>query len=286
MKYAVWALRLVFGAWMVPVGLEHFYHLFAQPMGNVPVGRELIVALIASHLFDIVKAVELLAGLSVLTGLYVPLALAVCMPVSFCVFWWDAPIEGWGSIGAPYGEVTLICNCLLCLAYFKSYRAMFALRSTPRLWGAPPSPGDAPAAAEARGPDPGASGARYDAVFVNPKGRTSRGPFIAALVVLLAVSAFYAVVLRGLEGGGWILVPLLFPGFVLHGRRLHDLGKTAWLAALPLGLVAAVIWPRTGGGGAWEAPLVVVATVVYAGFALWCCLGKGQTQANRFGAPA
>ena len=277
MKYAVWALRLVFGAWMVPVGLEHFYHLFAQPMGNVPVGRELIVALIASHLFDIVKAVELLAGLSVLTGLYAPLALAACMPVSFCVFWWDAPIEGWGSIGAPYGEVTLICNGLLCLAYFKSYRAMFALRSTP---------GGAPAVAQARGPDPEATGARYDAVFVNPKGRTSRGPFIAALVVLAAVSAFYAVVLRGLEGGGWILVPLLFPAFVLHGRRLHDLGQTAWLAALPLGLVAVAIWPHTGGRGAWEAPLVVVAILGYAGFALWCCLGKGQTQANRFGAPA
>ena len=277
MKYAVWALRLVFGAWMVPVGLEHFYHLFAQPMGNLPVGRELIVALIASHLFDIVKAVELLAGISVLTGLYVPLALAACMPVSFCVFWWDAPIEGWGSIGAPYGEVTLICNGLLCLAYFRSYRAMFALRS---------APGAAPAAAQARRPDPEATGLSYDTLFVNPKGRTSRGPFITALVVLVAVSAFYAVVLKGLEGGGWILVPLLFPGFVLHGRRLHDLGKTAWLAALPLGLVTAVIWPHTGGRGAWEAPLAVVATLVYAGFALWCCLGKGQTQANRFGAPA
>ena len=97
MKYAVWFLRLVFGAWMVPAGLNHFYRLFPQPMGTQPLSHELIVALLNSHLFDIVKAVELFAGICVLTGIYTPLALVVCMPVSFCVFYWDTPLEGWGS---------------------------------------------------------------------------------------------------------------------------------------------------------------------------------------------
>ncbi len=280
MKYAVWVLRLVFGAWMVPVGLEHFYHLFAQPMGNLPVGRELIVALIDSHLFDIVKAVELIAGISVLTGLYVPLALVVCMPVSFCVFWWDAPVEGWNSIGSPFGEATLICNCLLCLAYFKNYRPLFALRPRPRVFGAPPGPGDAPPAAAPAG------AVNYDTLFANPDGRTSRRPFIAALIVLVAVAAFYAVVLKGLEGGGWILVPLLFPAFVLHARRLHDLGKTAWLVVAPGALVGAAIWPHTVSRGAFEVPLAVIAFAVYVCFALWCCVGKGQAETNQFGEAA
>ena len=96
MKYAVWFVRLVFAAWMIPAGLNHFIPLFPQPMGSQPLSHELIVALLDSHLFDLVKAVELIAGICVLTGFYMPLALIVCMPVSFCVFYWDTPLEGLG----------------------------------------------------------------------------------------------------------------------------------------------------------------------------------------------
>ena len=131
MKYALWFVRLVFAAWMIPAGLNHFVTLFPQPMGTKPLSHELIVALLDSHLFDLVKAVELLAGICVLTGFFTPLALIVCMPVSFCVFYWDTPLEGWGSRASVFGEAVLLCNCLLCLAYFKSYRAMFAFRSKP-----------------------------------------------------------------------------------------------------------------------------------------------------------
>jgi len=146
MKYAVWFVRLVFGAWMVPAGLNHFYSLFPQPMGSKPLSHELIVALLGSHLFDLVKAVELIAGVCVLTGFYAPLALVVCMPVSFCVFYWDTPLEGWGSRASLFGEAVLICNCLLCLAYIKSYRSMFAPRARPRrLRSSEVPPGVAPA---------------------------------------------------------------------------------------------------------------------------------------------
>jgi uncharacterized membrane protein YphA (DoxX/SURF4 family) len=136
MKYAVWFLRLVFGAWMVPAGLNHFVFLFPQPMGSKPLSHELIVALLNSHLFDIVKAVELIAGVCVLTGYYAPLALLICMPVSFCVFYWDTPLEGWGSGASYFGETALALNCLLCLAYFKSYRSMLALVAKPRIFAA------------------------------------------------------------------------------------------------------------------------------------------------------
>src|SRR5215470_681696 len=116
MKYAVWFVRLVFAAWMIPAGLNHFVRLFPQPMGSQPLSHEMIVALIDSGLFNIVKAVELVAGIAVLTGWYMPLALLVCMPVSFNVFYWDAPLEGWGSRAALFGYSTLLSNVLLCVA--------------------------------------------------------------------------------------------------------------------------------------------------------------------------
>ena len=139
MKYAVWFVRLVFAGWMIPAGLNHFVPLFPQPQGGGLSG-EVFRALFDSHLFDIVKAVELIAGLSVLTGFYTPLALVMCMPVSFCVFWWDNPLSGWGSSANPFGQAVLLCNVLLCLAYWNSYRSMFALRATPRTFSIPGAP--------------------------------------------------------------------------------------------------------------------------------------------------
>ena len=128
MKHAVWFVRLVFAGWMIPAGVNHFIPIFPQPMGSQPLSQELIVALIDSGLFDLVKLVELAAGICVLTGFYAPLAAIVCLPVSFCVFYWDAPLEGWGSRAALFGYATLLSNLLLCLAWWPSYRTLFRLR--------------------------------------------------------------------------------------------------------------------------------------------------------------
>ena len=132
MKYSLWFVRLVFAAWMVPAGLNHFYPLFPQPMGNRPLSTELITALLDSHQFDLTKAVELLAGLAVLTGLYAPLLLVICMPVSFCVWYWDTPLQGWGSASSIFGWAVLVSNVALCLSYLGTYRAMLAARVTAR----------------------------------------------------------------------------------------------------------------------------------------------------------
>ncbi len=128
MQYAVWFVRLVFGAWLVPAGLNHFFQIFPQPMGNQPLSQALIAALIDSGLFDLVKAVELAAGLCLLLGFHVPLALVALMPVSFCVWYWDVPLQGWDSVSAYYGWAVLGCNLLACLAYIGHYKRMFPLR--------------------------------------------------------------------------------------------------------------------------------------------------------------
>lgn len=128
MQYAVWFVRLVFAAWMIPAGLNHFYPLFPQPLGNMPASQEMMRALLDSGLFTLVKAVELFAGLCLLAGFRVPLALVLVMPVSFNVFYWDTALQGWTSGSAKYGWAVLGCNALLCLAYWESYRSMFPLR--------------------------------------------------------------------------------------------------------------------------------------------------------------
>lgn len=133
MIYAIWLLRLGFAAWLVPAGLNHFYPLFDQPLGNVPESTALITALIDSGMFGLVKAVELLAGLLLLVGWRVPLALVALLPVSFNVWYWDVVLQGWTSISAYYGWAILGANLLLMAAYHRAYRPLFA-RNTHFTW--------------------------------------------------------------------------------------------------------------------------------------------------------
>jgi uncharacterized membrane protein YhaH (DUF805 family)/uncharacterized membrane protein YphA (DoxX/SURF4 family) len=133
MKYAVWLVRLWYAAWMIPAGLEHFVHIFPQPgyYTTRPLAHEMLFALLDSHLFDVVKGVELITGIAVLLGLFTPLMLLVCMPVAICVFWWDAPLSAWNYGSVMAGGRVLASDILLCVAFFGCYRAMFALRAKP-----------------------------------------------------------------------------------------------------------------------------------------------------------
>lgn len=128
LRDAAWLLRLGFAAWLVPAGLNHFVGLFPQPPGNQPLSQEVLAALIGSGLFSLVKAVELAAGLALMFGRFVPLALVMLLPVSFNVWYWDVELQGWTSVSAWYGWAVLGANVLLCLAWWSSYGAMLAWR--------------------------------------------------------------------------------------------------------------------------------------------------------------
>jgi uncharacterized membrane protein YhaH (DUF805 family) len=125
----------------------------------------------------------------------------------------------------------------------------------------------------------------YEDVFVNAGGRTSRVHFIAGLVVLLIVVALYAQFIKG-RSGQWSLLVLLYPAVVLHARRLHDMGKTALLLLVPGVLIAASIVLRMVSlGSQIEVAATCAALVLSAAVSLWCLVGKGQDEANKFGEP-
>jgi len=133
MKYVIWFVRCWYAAWMIPAGIEHFYHIYPQPGASSPhpLAAEMLAALLSTHLFDLVKAVELITGVAVLFGYFTPLALLACMPVAFSVWWWDAPLSEWSTGSLVAGTRVLVSNVVLCLAYVASLKAMFTLRASP-----------------------------------------------------------------------------------------------------------------------------------------------------------
>jgi uncharacterized membrane protein YhaH (DUF805 family) len=403
MKYAIWVVRFWYAGWMIPAGLEHFYHIYPQPGADttIPLQHEMLYALLDSHLFDVVKAVELITGVSVLFGLFTPAILLVCMPVAFCVFWWDSPLARWNSSSVIAGARVLASNVLLSVAFIRCYQSMFTLRAKPQVWtpatkqillacrlifGAwmlangvnhfllslwPTPIGHGPLAVELMGAFvhthlmdvamlielitgaliltgfivpaalcvvmPVSTCALYwsildhqplsvllalaafalngllmlahleyykgalqrvaltlgetgrsmiwDSLFVDSKGRTSRGQFTAALIPLAFVVWFYAHTGPNAYAP-WNLLVLLFPALVVNARRLHDMGHSGWLLLAPaiLTVAAMAIWARLINLDAqlnFAVPLVALA--VFAGFAVWGCIANGQAEANSFG---
>lgn len=81
MKIVVLIARILLGLVFVVFGLNGFLHF--MPMGPMPTGNagQFIGALISSHYFVAVAAVQVIGGAFLLIGRYVPLGLVLLGPV-------------------------------------------------------------------------------------------------------------------------------------------------------------------------------------------------------------
>jgi uncharacterized membrane protein YhaH (DUF805 family) len=267
MKQLVLIGRVVFGAWMLVNGANHFFLSLwpAVPAGHEPLAEQLMSALVHSRLMDVAMTIQLVAGALVLTGFFVPVALCVLMPISTCALYWSAILDH-QPLGAALALIAFALNGLLMLAYIDYYKG--ALQRHALAFG-----------------ETGRTS--FDSLFTSAAGRASRSQFLAALITLVAVMVFYAYLVVG-RSGQWSLLVLVIPAIVLHARRLHDMGHSAWRLLIPgvLAVAAFALWLGLLSFGAQLNAIVPpAALLVSAAFALWGCVGKGQSAANRFGAP-
>jgi uncharacterized membrane protein YhaH (DUF805 family) len=247
-------------------GANHYLSLWPVSAGHEPLAIQLLAALVHSRLLDVAMVIQIVTGALILVGVLVPLALCVVVPISTCALYWSLVLDH-QPLGALLALVAFALNGLLMLTYIDYYkgtlqRHVLAFSESARL--------------------------SFPSLFVNLKGRSSRGQFVPALLTLLAVRVFYAFLVTG-RNAEWCMLVLVFPGIILHARRLHDMGHSAWLLSVPaiLSVVAFAIWLHIVSlGASLDAAVPVAAVAVSAGFALWGCIGKGQTATNRFGAPA
>jgi uncharacterized membrane protein YhaH (DUF805 family) len=116
----------------------------------------------------------------------------------------------------------------------------------------------------------------FDTLFANPSGRTARGPFTGAVITLLAVLVFYYLLVRG-RSGEWSMLVLLYPGFVLHARRLRDMGKSVWPLLVPAALIVATGWfCLFDPGNSARSAVTWAAAVVSAAVIIWGLVGKSK----------
>ena len=126
--------RLQLGGWMIVNGLNHWFRIFPQPLGSEPVAQQLLVALIESGLFGVVKAAEVVGGVMLLFDLCTPLALVMLMPVSVVVYYFNAILQmRWDRL-LYMGVLCMYLNVILLVAYLRYYLRMLSLRAPVGSW--------------------------------------------------------------------------------------------------------------------------------------------------------
>ena len=125
MKIAALVARLLLGLMFTVFGLNGFLHFLPQPpMGGLAGDFGKVMS--ESHYFAAVFAVQLIAGLLLLSGQYIPLALTIIAPVIVNILLFHI-------LMAPAGIGPGILVTILWLVVFAAYRASFAgiLQRTP-----------------------------------------------------------------------------------------------------------------------------------------------------------
>ena len=262
MKSLVLPGRLVFGAFLLANGISHFFHpLWSLPAGSEPLAIQLMDAFVHSRLIDVAMAIELAAGALLLAGWLVPLALCAVMPVSTCALYWAVVLEH-RPLGAVLAILVFALNGLLMLAHLDRYADVLQRRAL------------------TLGEAGGGHAQAYESRFADFGGRLARDPWLAAVITLLAAVAFFLYLVKG-RTAQWCVVVLLYPAFILHARRLHDMGRSAgWLLMPALLLLAAcAIWLKYVSFGATPDRVVPqVALAVVVAFIVWCGIGKRSLE--------
>ena len=140
-------------------------------------------------------------------------------------------------------------------------------------------------------------------LFLSANGRIGQKDFWIGFLIL-----FVAGLILGMIPvlGMLIGLALIYPNVCLYSKRLHDFGKSGWLAAVPYVIlaVAMLIAGLTGGAAMFGAMsgnaagasaaaaglgmsmlIIVLAGLVGIGFLLWVGLTKGDPASNQYGAP-
>lgn len=144
-------------------------------------------------------------------------------------------------------------------------------------------------------------------LFFSADGRIGRQSFWIGFLILLGVG----VVLGWIPILGAIVsLALIYPWVCLYSKRFHDMGKSGWLAVLPVivpgvlvvlafisglgGLFGGAAFSEASegaGAGVFFAGLGMAmlfglaAFFIWAGATLWAGLGESEPGANRYGEP-
>jgi uncharacterized membrane protein YphA (DoxX/SURF4 family) len=122
MKIATLIIRILLGAFMVFAAVAYFFELFEAeaPTGNM---LPFMTGIIASkYLLPLAKTVELIAGISLLSGKFMKVALLALLPISINIFLIHTVTQ---VSEVPVAIFVLGTNLFLIYSQWNSYKGLF-----------------------------------------------------------------------------------------------------------------------------------------------------------------
>ena len=122
MKIAILIFRILLGAFMVFASVAYFFELFEAeaPTGNLLTFMNGIMA--SKYLLPLAKAVELIVGLSLLSGKFIKVALLALLPISINIFLIHTVTQ---VSEVPVAIFVLGDNLFLIYTHWDSYKGLF-----------------------------------------------------------------------------------------------------------------------------------------------------------------
>lgn len=128
MKFAIIGARVLLGLVFVVFGLNGFFHFIPTPEMTEAAGS-LMGALVATGYFMmVVKLVEVLAGLMILTGRFLPLGLILLAPVSVHILLLHVFLD---PKGLPMAIFIIVLQLFLAWAYRGSFSGVLNANAQP-----------------------------------------------------------------------------------------------------------------------------------------------------------
>ena len=130
MKFAVIGARVLLGLIFTVFGLHGFFHFSFIPMPEMSeAGGTFMGALMGTGYFMmVVKAVEVLAGLMILTGRFLPLGLILLAPVTVHILLFHLFLD---PAGMGMAIFVVAMQLFLAWSYRDSYSGILQANSTP-----------------------------------------------------------------------------------------------------------------------------------------------------------
>jgi putative oxidoreductase len=128
LNVSILTARILLGLIFFIFGLNFFFHFI--PNNGQPEGKAaaFIGGLFQSgYLFPLIKVIEVLSGIFLLTGLFIPLVLIVLMPISINIILFHSILEP-GIMPISISYLILISQIWLAWNYRDYYRQLFIVR--------------------------------------------------------------------------------------------------------------------------------------------------------------
>ncbi|MEP1097660.1 MAG: hypothetical protein ABJG78_21255 [Cyclobacteriaceae bacterium] len=123
MRIAATVARYLLGLIFLVFGLNGFLEFLPAPSMGLKAGAFMGALASTGYFFPMVKLLEVVSGIMLLTGKYVPLAIAILGPITLNIFMFHAALE---PGGLPIAIVVFGGNILLAVANKDKFKGVFS----------------------------------------------------------------------------------------------------------------------------------------------------------------